>query len=47
MNGRSKGDSPQIDGAVHIATRRPMRPGDIVTVKIERADWYDLWGTAA
>ena len=31
--GRTKGDSPQIDGAVHIATRRPLRAGDIVTVK--------------
>jgi ribosomal protein S12 methylthiotransferase len=45
--GRTKGDSPQIDGAVHIATRRPLRAGDIVTVKIERSDAYDLWGTAA
>jgi ribosomal protein S12 methylthiotransferase len=45
--GRTKGDSPQIDGAVHIATRRPLRAGDIVTVRIERSDAYDLWGTAA
>jgi ribosomal protein S12 methylthiotransferase len=45
--GRTKGDSPQIDGAVHIATRRPLRAGDIATVKIERSDAYDLWGTAA
>jgi ribosomal protein S12 methylthiotransferase len=45
--GRSKGDSPQIDGLVHIATRRPLRAGDILTVKIERSDAYDLWGTAA
>ena len=44
--GRSKGDAPQIDGAVHIATRRPLRAGDIATVKIERSDAYDLWGTA-
>jgi ribosomal protein S12 methylthiotransferase len=44
--GRSKGDAPQIDGAVHISTRRPVRAGDIVTVKIDRADAYDLWGTA-
>ena len=46
VKGRTKGDSPQIDGAVHIATRRPLRAGDIVTVKIERSDVYDLWGTA-
>jgi ribosomal protein S12 methylthiotransferase len=45
--GRGKGDAPEIDGAVHIATRRPLRAGDIVTVKIERSDPYDLWGTAA
>jgi ribosomal protein S12 methylthiotransferase len=45
--GRSKGDAPQIDGAVHVTTRRPLRAGDIVTVKIERSDAYDLWGTAA
>jgi ribosomal protein S12 methylthiotransferase len=44
--GRTKGDAPQIDGAVHIATRRPLRAGDIVTVKIERSDAYDLWGAA-
>ena len=44
--GRTKGDAPQIDGAVHIATRRPLRAGDIVTVKIDRSDAYDLWGTA-
>jgi ribosomal protein S12 methylthiotransferase len=44
--GRSKADAPGIDGAVHIATRRPLRAGDIATVKVERADAYDLWGTA-
>jgi len=44
--GRTKGDAPQIDGAVHVATRRPLRAGDIVTVRIDRADAYDLWGTA-
>jgi ribosomal protein S12 methylthiotransferase len=45
--GRSKGDAPGIDGAVHITTRRLLRAGDIVTVKVDRADAYDLWGTAA
>ena len=44
--GRSKGDAPQIDGAVHVETRRTLRAGDIATVKIDRADAYDLWGTA-
>ena len=44
--GRSKGDAPQIDGAVHVASRRPLRVGEIATVKIERADAYDLYGIA-
>jgi ribosomal protein S12 methylthiotransferase len=45
--GRSKADAPEIDGTVYVSTRRPLRPGDIVSVKIERADAYDLHGTAA
>lgn len=45
--GRSKWDAPEIDGNVYVSTRRPLRAGDIVTVKIERADAYDLHGTAA
>jgi ribosomal protein S12 methylthiotransferase len=44
--GRSMGDAPEIDGKVHIASRRPLRQGDIVTVKIDRAGAYDLHGTA-
>jgi ribosomal protein S12 methylthiotransferase len=43
--GRSMGDAPEIDGAVHVASRRPLRVGEIATVKIERADEYDLHGT--
>jgi ribosomal protein S12 methylthiotransferase len=43
--GRTKYDAPEIDGAVHVASRRPLRAGDIVTVRIERADAYDLAGT--
>jgi ribosomal protein S12 methylthiotransferase len=44
--GRSQWDAPEIDGNVHIGSRRPLRQGDIVTVKIERADAYDLFGVA-
>src|SRR5258708_3371827 len=44
--GRSRGDAPDIDGAVYVASRRPLRVGEIATVKIERADQYDLHGTA-
>ena len=44
--GRTRGDAPEIDGKVHIASRRPLRIGEIVNVKIEKADAYDLYGTA-
>jgi ribosomal protein S12 methylthiotransferase len=43
--GRSMADAPEIDGAVYVASRRPLRIGEIATVKIERADAYDLHGT--
>jgi ribosomal protein S12 methylthiotransferase len=44
--GRSMADAPEIDGAVYVASRRPLRVGEIATVRIERADEYDLHGTA-
>ena len=44
--GRTKYDAPEIDGNVFVASRRPLRAGEIVTVKIERADEYDLHGVA-
>jgi ribosomal protein S12 methylthiotransferase len=44
--GRTKGDAPDIDGKVHMSSHRPLRPGEIVSVKIERADAYDLYGSA-
>ena len=45
--GRTRYDAPEIDGAVHVAARRPLRVGDIVTVKVDSADAYDLYGQAA
>jgi ribosomal protein S12 methylthiotransferase len=39
-------DAPEIDGAVYVASRRPLRVGEIASVKIEHADDYDLHGTA-
>ena len=44
--GRSPWDAPEIDGRVHITSRRPLRTGELVMVKIERADAYDLYGQA-
>ena len=46
VTGRSQGDAPEIDGAVHVTSRRPLQPGDLVAVKIERSDAYDLYGKA-
>jgi ribosomal protein S12 methylthiotransferase len=43
--GRSKGDAPEIDGNVYVTSRRPLRVGEIVTARIDRADAYDLHGT--
>jgi ribosomal protein S12 methylthiotransferase len=43
--GRSRGDAPQIDGTVFVESRRPLRVGEIATVKIERSGAYDLHGT--
>src|SRR3954467_443837 len=43
--GRSKGDAPEIDGSVYVSSRRPLKVGEIVTAKIERADAYDLHGS--
>ena len=45
--GRSKADAPEIDGSVYVSSRRPLRVGEIVTARIERADEYDLHGTVA
>ena len=44
--GRTKADAPQIDGAAFVESRRPLRAGDIITVKVARADAYDVYGAA-
>jgi ribosomal protein S12 methylthiotransferase len=43
--GRTRGDAPEIDGTVHVTSMRPLRVGEIATVRIERADAYDLHGS--
>ena len=42
--GRTKWDAPEIDGNVFVSSKRPLRVGDIVTVKIISSDAYDLHG---
>lgn len=41
---RSQADAPEIDGNVFIDGATHLKPGDFVTVKIEEADEYDMWG---
>ncbi|MBE7185470.1 MAG: 30S ribosomal protein S12 methylthiotransferase RimO [Methylobacterium mesophilicum] len=43
--GRTKYDAPEIDGTVHLQSRRPLRVGDIVTAKVDSSDAYDLYAT--
>lgn len=44
---RSQHDAPEIDGLVYAKSDKPVVPGDIENVLIERADEYDLFGTVA
>jgi len=44
--GRTRADAPQIDGCAFVTSRRPLRPGDIVSMRVERADAYDVYGPA-
>ncbi|MGF9763132.1 30S ribosomal protein S12 methylthiotransferase RimO [Microvirga sp. 0TCS3.31] len=45
--GRTKYDAPEIDGVVYVASKMPLKPGEIVNVIIESSDEYDLHGTVA
>jgi ribosomal protein S12 methylthiotransferase len=40
---RSKADAPEIDGNVFLNGDTDVKPGDIVQVRVEHADEYDLW----
>ena len=42
--GRSKADAPEIDGEVHLRDAAGLKPGDIVSVKVEDSDEHDLYG---
>ena len=41
---RSYADAPEIDGLVYASSDRPVVPGDVEEVLVERADEYDLFG---
>lgn len=42
---RSEHDAPEIDGMVYASSDKPVVPGDMENVLIERSDEYDLFGT--
>lgn len=42
---RSIADAPEIDGAVYLNGETNLNVGDIVRVKVEHADEYDLWAS--
>ena len=41
---RSEHDAPEIDGLVYATSNKPVVPGDIEYVLIDKADEYDLFG---
>ena len=43
---RTKADAPEIDGNLFIDEGfEGLKPGDLVTVRVDEAGEYDLWGT--
>lgn len=43
--GRSHADAPDIDGLVYLPKHPALKAGDIVKVRIDQADDYDLYGS--
>ena len=43
--GRSFADAPEIDGLVYLNGETGLKPGDLVKVRIDKADEYDLWAS--
>ncbi len=43
--GRTYADAPEIDGVVYLNEEFKVSVGERVSVKIEHADEYDLWGS--
>ncbi len=42
---RTMGDAPEIDGVIYLNGEVALKPGDLVQVRIDHADEYDLWGS--
>ena len=43
--GRSAADAPEIDGLVYLNGETSLKPGDMVKVRIDESDEYDLWAS--
>ena len=43
---RSRGDAPEVDGNVFLASVETAKPGDILTVTVTDSDEYDLYAEA-
>ncbi len=43
--GRSHADAPEIDGVVYLADADHLRPGDMISARVDAADAYDLHAT--
>jgi ribosomal protein S12 methylthiotransferase len=44
---RSRGDAPEIDGAVFVRPGRSLKAGDLLDVRVTRTEAYDLWAEPA
>ncbi|MBM87880.1 MAG: 30S ribosomal protein S12 methylthiotransferase RimO [Gammaproteobacteria bacterium] len=43
--GRSTADAPEIDGLVYIKSNKKLKSGDIISVRVDNSDEYDLFAT--
>ncbi|WP_425889518.1 30S ribosomal protein S12 methylthiotransferase RimO [Aeromonas veronii] len=43
--GRSFADAPEIDGLVYLNGETGLKPGDMVKVRVDESDEYDLWAS--
>jgi ribosomal protein S12 methylthiotransferase len=43
---RSSADAPEIDGIVHVARSRKLKPGEFARVRVLRSDAHDLYAKA-
>jgi ribosomal protein S12 methylthiotransferase len=44
--GRSEFDAPDVDGVVHVRTKKPLRIGEFAMVRVTGSMEYDLQGDA-